>query len=328
MLPTILQGRTVQRLSLPEGARREWLAEASRLTYPDPRDAGAWRAFVDAAVGIAKGHLTEAMSEALLGFCGAEGADALVLENLPVDAQLPPPPADGKRPASKSAVSEAVIVGLVEPHATIIAYANEKGGAPIHEITPVAGQEHVPSSAGRAPFACHTDVAFLAPRFSPSGLILFGLLNQPGAPTAVLPLDPLLEAAPEALVRSLEKAIFRHPAPASFELDVATAGPVIRRDERGRAHIAVQTHAVQPLNEEARAAIAELRELLDGVESERVVLAPGVALLFKNDRVLHGRDAFIGERWLQRAYFTDAIARFRERAGGDFVFDARVLLQG
>jgi alpha-ketoglutarate-dependent taurine dioxygenase len=84
---------------------------------------------------------------------------------------------------------------------------------------------------------------------------------------------------------------------------------------------------VQPVTEEARAAIAQLRELLDGVESERVVLAPGAALLFKNHRVLHGRDAFNGERWLQRAYFTDSIARFRERASSSGVaFDARVLI--
>jgi L-asparagine oxygenase len=329
MLPIALQGRTVQRLRLPERARREWLAEAAGLTYPDPRDAAAWRGFVDASAGIARRHLTDAMAEALLGFSSVDGADALVLENLPVDAELPPAPSDGKRPASKGAVSEAVIAGLVEPHATIIAYANEKSGAPIHEITPVAGQEHIQSSAGRAPFACHTDVAFLAPLYSPSGLILFGLRNEPGAPTAMLPLDRLMEAAPEALVRSLEKAIFRHPAPASFEMNTFSAGPILRRDERGGARIAVQTHAVQPLNEEARVAIVGLRELLDGVESERVVLAPGVALLFKNDRVLHGRDAFNGERWLQRAYFTDAIERFRERAGGDgVVFDARALIQG
>ncbi len=39
----------------------------------------------------------------------------------------------------------------------------------------------------------------------------------------------------------------------------------------------------------------------------------GDALLFKNDRVLHGRDAFTGERWLQRAYFTDSLTPFRER---------------
>ncbi len=329
MLPTILQGRTLQRVSLPESARQGWLREAAELRYPDPRELPAWRGFVDASVALAQRHLTAEMREALLGFFGADGADAVIFENLPVDAALPPPPSDGKSPAGKGAVSEAVISGLVEQHATIFAYANEKCGAPIHEITPVAGQEHIPSSAGRAPFACHTDAAFLAPRFSPSGLILYGLLNEPGAPTAVLPLDRLLEAAPEALVRSLEKPIYRHPAPASFELSAAATGPILRRDARGVARIAVQTHAVQPMNDEAWAAIAQLRELLDGVESDRIVLKPGVALLFKNDRVLHGRDAFEGSRWLQRAYFTDSIARFREHGGGHgFVFDARVLPLG
>jgi alpha-ketoglutarate-dependent taurine dioxygenase len=105
--------------------------------------------------------------------------------------------------------------------------------------------------------------------------------------------------------------------------------PILWRDSRGIAHIAVQTHAVQPVNEEARVAIAQLRALLDTLETERVVLRPGDALLFKNDRVLHGRDAFTGARWLQRAYFTDSLARFREHAAAAadaFVFDARRLL--
>ncbi|HEY4364712.1 MAG TPA: TauD/TfdA family dioxygenase [Bryobacteraceae bacterium] len=326
MLPPTLQSRTLQRLSLPEPARQAWLRDASALRYPDPQDFTAWRAFVDASVALGKRYLPEPMQQSLRAFIAPEGPEAIIFQNLPVDAVLPPPPADGKRPLGKGAVSEAVMAGLVEQHATIFAYSNEKSGAPIHEITPVEGQEHVPSSSGRAPFACHTDVAFLAPRFSPTGLILFGLLNEPGAPTAVLPLDRILEAAPEALVRSLEKPIFRHPAPASFEIAAATVEPILRRDAGGVSHIAVQTHAVQPLNDEARAAIAELRELLDAVESDRYVLQPGVALLFKNDRVLHGRDAFKGSRWLQRAYFTDSIAALRERTGEKgFVFDARVL---
>ena len=228
-----------------------------------------------------------------------------------------------------------MIAGLIEAHAAIVSYSNEKAGAPIHEITPVAGQEHVSSSSGRAPFACHTDAAFLAPRFSPRGLLLFGLRNQPDASTAVLPLDRILEAAPPALMRSLEKPIFRHPAPSSFEMTAAVIGPIVWRDARGTARIAVQTHAVQAADgteaEEALAAIAQLRSLLDSLETLRVVLHPGDALLFKNDRVLHGRDAFTGERWLQRAYFTDSIGAFQERAGvtaPEFVFDASRLLSG
>jgi len=320
-------------LALPTTARRDWLAETSRLNYPDPHDLAAWRAFVDVSVRLSQRFLPPGMAAVLGDFFSAEGPDALVIENLPFDSNLPPPPADGKRPASKSAVSESVIAGLIEAHASIVSYSNEKAGAPIHEITPVTGLEHVSSSSGRAPFACHTDAAFLAPGFSPRGLLLFGLRNQPHASTAVLPLERILEAASPALVKSLEKPIFRHPAPSSFEMTASVVGPILWRDARGTARIAVQTHAVQPADgpsaEEARTAIERLRALLDSLETQRVVLHPGDALLFKNDRVLHGRDAFTGERWLQRAYFTDSIRTFRERIGApapEFVFDASLLL--
>jgi L-asparagine oxygenase len=329
MPPPLLQDATVWRTYLPESSREPWLKDALALGFPEALNPAAWRAFVDASVDLAKRHLPAETAEALAGFFGEEGPDALLIENLPVDPALPPPPSDGKRPASKTAVSEAVIAGLIERHAAILSYSNEKGGAPIHEITPVHGSEHQVSSTGRVPFACHTDAAFLAPRFSPRGLLLFGLLNEPSAPTAVLALDRILEAAPPALVRTLEQPIFRHPSPSSFEVAASVIGPILWRDGRGVARIAVQTHAVQPVNEEAREAIAQLRALLDTLETERVVLGPGDALLFKNDRVLHGRDAFTGQRWLQRAYFTDALVPFRDRAGAlpdAFAFDARHLL--
>jgi L-asparagine oxygenase len=329
MQPPLLQKMSLQRVRLPDAARQLWLRESSALVYPSSSDPAAWRAFVDDSVRLAKRHLPPAAAEALAGFFTAEGPDALLIQNLPVDPVLPPPPSDGKRPASKAAVSEAVIAGLIEQHGAIVTYSNEKAGAPIHEITPVEGLEQQVGSTGRVPFACHTDAAFLAPRFCPRGLLLFGLVNQPGAHTAVLPLDRILEAAPPALVRLLEQPIFRHPSPSSFEVTAAVVGPILWRDSHGGARIAVQTHAVQPVNEEARGAIAQLRALIDTLETERVVLGSGDALLFKNDRVLHGRDAFTGERWLQRAYFTDSLTPFRERAGSPedaFVFDAARLV--
>ena len=329
-MPTpLLQSTIVRSLRLPESAKEAWLGDALAHTFPDPRDLTAWRAFVDSSVAVANRHLPAETAAVLAEFFSPNGPDALLIENLPVDPQPPRPPSDGKRPASKTTVSESVIAGLIEGHASILSYTNEKAGAPIHEITPVEGSENTASSTGRVPFACHTDAAFLAPRFSPRGLLLFGLVNEPSAHTAVLPLDRILEAAGPALVRSLEKPIFRHPSPSSFEVAESVIAPIVWRDERGVARIAVQTHAVQPINEEAREAIAQLRALLDTLDTERVVLRPGDALLFKNDRVLHGRDAFTGERWLQRAYFTESLTPFRERVGAPhhtFVFDAARLL--
>ena len=324
-----LSESSVQHVTIEDGAARAWQKAALQLRYPDTHDIAAWRAFVEASVAIAQKHLPAAAGAVLAEFFLSDVLDGLVFENLPSDPKLPPPPSDGRRPISKSAVSETVIAGLIESHAAILSYSNEKAGAPIHEIAPAAGQENVPSSSGRVPFPCHTDIAFLAPRFSPRGLLLFGLRNQNAAPTSIVPLDLVLESASRTLIASLEKPIFRHPAPASFELVLSVTGPILWRDPRGAARIAVQTHAVQPCNEEARAAIAQLRQILTSIETESVVVGPRTALLFKNDRVLHGRSAFRGERWLQRAYFTDSLEPFRQAAGanqGEFAFDARQLL--
>jgi hypothetical protein len=317
-------------LIVPEPAKQAWLQAVRVLRYPDTRDIAEWRAFSRESVVVAQANLPSPLRRKLQSFFSSPGPDALLIENLPDDPHLPPPPADGRRPDGKSAVSEAVLAGLIGLHAEIFAYSNEKAGAPIHEVAPVAGKEHVTSNAGRVVFPCHTDVAFLAPDFSPDGLILLGLRNQTDAATSVLPLERVLESAPASLVESLSKPIFNHPAPASFELPVAVTGPVLWRDTRGVAKIGVQTHAVQPVNAEAREAIAALRRLLASLQPKRVVLGPGTALLFRNDRVLHGRDAFAGERWLQRAYFTKSAQSFRQRTGapaGAFVFDACQLLR-
>jgi L-asparagine oxygenase len=333
---------TFPHLILPQDAKCAWLQKALELPYPDRHDREAWGAFTIASRRLAQSHLPSRIQEELQEFFSPDGAhsecvvrgeekrDALLIENLPVDPDLPPTPDDGRRPSRKTAVSEAVLAGLIEPHAKIFAYGNEKEGAPIHEVAPVAGKEDTPSNAGRVPFPCHTDVAFLAPDFSPQGLALLGLRNPLAAATSILSLEKILDSAPQSLIDSLSKPIFHHPSPSSFELAVSITAPILWRDRRGILRIAVQTHAVQPVNNEARAAITELRALLASIEPHRVALTPGAALLFKNNRVLHARDAVAGDRWLQRAYFTASLEPFRHRAGAapdEFVFDAFELLR-
>src|SRR5580658_8477314 len=198
------------RLIFPQEAKFTWLQQALELAYPDPRDRKAWGAFTAVSARLAQSHLPSGIQERLNQFFSPDGPDALLIENLPVDPDLPPSPDDGRRPSRKTAVSEAVLAGLIEPHAKIFAYANEKDGAPIHEVAPVAGKEDTPSNAGRVPFPCHTDVAFLAPDFSPQGLALLGLRNPLAAATSILALEKILDSAPQSLIDSLSKPIFQH----------------------------------------------------------------------------------------------------------------------
>jgi L-asparagine oxygenase len=318
-------------LRLPKADRQAWTQRAALLRYPDYRDLEAWLAFRDQAAALAREFLPPDIAAALRDFFQPAGEPVLVIENLPVDPQLPPAPLDGMRPASKQAVSEAVIVGLLAGRAEILAFVNEKGGSPIHEVAPIPGLEDVQSNAGRVRFGFHSDNAFLPPQFRQRGILLYGLHNQDTA-TTVITAEQILEAAPPGLADALARPAFRHACPASYSFDqpaFSAPYPILHRDAGGIARVSAASSRIEPVDPAAAAALAQFRELLETLEPARVVVAPGTALLFKDDRVLHGRDRFTGPRWLQRAYFTDSLDPQRAATGSDqraFAFDARVLL--
>jgi hypothetical protein len=241
-------------------------------------------------------------------------------------------PRDGKRPGGKSAVSEAVVLGLIAPWAEILSYVNEKQGAPVHEVTPVAGCEYQQSNAGRAAFGYHSDNAFLPREFRQEGLVLFGLRNEDTA-TLVLSAEQIAEAAPPALLEALARPAFRHVCPQSYQLDKAlksAARPILWRDKRGTLRVTAASSAIDPVDADAARALEEFRALTASLEPLRAVVGPGTALLFKDDRVLHGREAVAGERWLQRAYFRESLRELRAATHSDpraFAFDAVRLME-
>ena len=319
-------------LRLPERNREAWTRAAAALEFPDYHDLRAWNAFRDASLNLALRHLPEHFTEALEEFFAPTGIPALMFENLPVDPDLPPIPTDGLRPRNKQAVSEAVICGIVGMHGEILSYLNEKFGAPIQEVVPIQGMERIQSNAGRVQFGFHSDNAFLPRRFRQNGILLYGLRNQDAA-TLVLTAGQIMEAAPADLAASLAKPIFRHACPASFSLPgkpaLSAPCPILWRDELGLARVSAASSSIEPLTPEAAQALKRFRTLVMDLQPARVVVRPGTALLFKDDRVLHGRDSFAGSRWLQRAYFTDSLDPLRKATRSDpqaFAFDAGALL--
>jgi hypothetical protein len=214
----------------------------------------------------------------------------------------------------------------------LLSYTNEKGGSPIHEVTPVAGMEAIQSNAGRVKFGFHSDNAFLPSWFKQQGILLYGLVNERTA-TTVVTADQILAAAPAELAGLLARPIFRHACPASFALGeepaLSAPCPILWRDDLGLMRVSAASSTIVPTTPDAALALELFRSLLDELEPARVVVAPGTALLFKDDRLLHGRDAFSGPRWLQRAYFTDSLDLLRDVTGSDwraFSFDARALI--
>ena len=320
-------------LRLPDSNRDSWTRDANALTFPDYHDLNAWNAFRGASVNLALRHLPEHFAESLDEFFAPTGIPALMFENLPVDPELPPIPSDGLRPRNKQAVTEAVICGLVGMHGEILSYLNEKFGAPIQEVAPIQGMERIQSNAGRVQFGFHSDNAFLPRRFRQNGILLYGLRNQ-NAATLVLTAGQIMEAAPADLAASLAKPIFRHACPASFSLPgipaLSAPCPILWRDELGLTRVSAASSSIEPLTPEAADALKRFRSLLMELEPARIVVRPGTALLFHDDRVLHGRDSFAGSRWLQRAYFTDSLEPLRKATASDpraFAFDAAALLR-
>jgi len=328
--PLSLHDQQIARLRLPDRNREAWLDATLALPYANFRDLEAWAAFRDSAARLCEEHLVDDIQESLGRFFSPAGAACLIIENLPVDPRLPPVPLDGLRPLTKQAVSEAVIAGLIGRRAAILAYANEKSGSPIHELAPVPGLEMTQSNAGRTPMEYHTDGAFLPSRFRPRGLLLFGLFNIDTA-TLVLTAERLMDAASPELRDALARPWYRHAPPTSFSCEaVCRPGPILWRDDDGAACVAAASSAIEPLNSAARDALREFRWLCAELTPLRIVIQPGTALLFRNDRVLHGREAVSGSRWLQRAYFIDSLAPLREATNSDpraFCFDAQALLQ-
>lgn len=319
-------------LRLPDWNREEWTRRAERLRFPEYKNLEAWVEFRDASVRLAREFLPLTTRQALGEFFTQVGTPALVLENLPVDPKLSAIPTDGMRPASKQAVSETVIVGILCQWGEILSYGNEKDGSPVHEVTPVAGMETLQSNAGRVRFGFHSDNAFLPSWFRQQGILLYGLLNQNTA-TTVITAEQILAAAPPGLAEILAKHVFRHACPASYSFGgnvvMSAPCPILWRDELGLTRVSAASSSIEPMTPEAASALQRFRELVDGLEPARVVVSPGTALLFKDDRVLHGRDQVNGPRWLQRAYFTDSLELLREVTGSDaraFSFDARTLL--
>ena len=315
-----------------EDARRDaWCREASKLHYPDPKDLDAWAAFREASARLAIEHLPVNMTAELWRFYAFGEQDSVRIDNLPVDPVLPAVPLDGIRPKQKSAVSEAVVMGLIAPWAEILSYKNEKQGVPIHEVTPIEGREAQQSNAGRVAFGYHSDNAFLADKFRQEGILLFGLRNEDTA-TLVMSAEQIAESAPRALQEQLCRAAYRHAIPMSYQLPSSLKSaprPILWRDNMSRMRVTASSSSIEPIDDASRKALDEFRALITSLRPLHAVVGPGTALIFKDSRVLHGRDTVAGERWLQRAYFRENLRDLRAAANSDpreFSFDVEKLL--
>jgi len=297
-------------------------------------DPAAWADFNKSASLVAAEVLPPPLAHLLRDLARPDGPDAIVLDNFPVDEVLVPTPLDGQRPAGKPAVSEAVIAGSVGVMgAHMLSYRQEKKGEVLQQLVPIPGEEAKQSNTGRTKFGLHTDNANIPFRFRQQFLGLYGLRNEKDVATLVVTLEDIRRAISPALLRKLRYPIYRFPAPLSFDLGgwhvLSEPRSVIWTDDNGVERIALPRSEFSQEDAEADEAVNQFREFLDQIEPRRVVVGPGRFFIFRDSRVLHGRDAVEGDRWLQRVYISRTLDAHRAATNSGrrvFSFDARPLM--
>lgn len=316
---------------LPQAAKQRMERELKTLRFPNPRNLMQWEHFTRRAAWIVKENLSQNVHSLINRFTQNSRQAAVLIDGLPI-GDIPPTPPDGCRPASKDAVSEGTLTGVINRFGEITSYTEEKNGAPIHEVSPVVGKEKVQSNSGRDRFFMHTDNRFLPDEYAQDGIALIGLRNESNVATRVITLEDLLGVIPQNLLDMLLQPLFRMKSPASFALNptyLSPPMPIIYKDRFGTERIGLPSSGVEGVNSEAQSAFDQFRDLVESLTPRKVVLRPGRLLLFRNYLLVHGRDAVTADRWVQRAYYKSTIAHLRTATNSDpreYAFSARTLL--
>lgn len=223
-----------------------------------------------------------------------------IVRNLPVDQP------EEKWVTSDAPYASAILAGLTASLGLRnFGYREEKAGAILHDVFPIAGAENTHSNAGRIEFGFHVDNPFLPRAGRPEVLTLVSINNDSEAATHFLTIGEIKKQLSPETVELLRSSLYDFRHADSFNLNryriFATGSPVIKNID-GFDEIRWAVFTISS-DERAQAAIAELKELAQS-HCRRFVLKPGELLIFNNNRCIHGRGEVSGWRWLKRIYGT------------------------
>ena len=315
---TTLDGATMS-LTGEERAALQVLARRLSERPPGLVDDHRWLA----AARDQSAELPLSIRQRLRRFVRDPGPDALLLlRRLPVEVEaLPPTPTRAEsveRHSTPMASALALIaLQLGEP----VAFRDEKSGALIQNVVPVAGMESFQGNAGSTMLTAHVENAFHVYRPDFVGLLC---LRNDHANVAGLQVASIRRALPLLSRRTrqvLAEPRFRTGAPASFgAVDASSPHPVLTGD-RADPDLKVDFVSTRALDDVADAALRHLADTLNDVR-RTIVLMPGDLAFVDNRLAAHGRTAFRArydgrDRWLQRVFVHRDLRRSRPARPGD-----------
>lgn len=270
--------------------------------------------------------LSPSLVETLRGFRDDPMQCALILRNCPLDKCLPPTPYRGVQSPTQTPVACLVNLALFQLLGiSPVVYEGENEGRLFRHVVPVRNSELEKSSHGsRTRFGYHVDNPDLPlteepvtdVSACPEYLSLFGMRCDPGVKTTLVLVQPLLDRLGKEVIDVLASPRFMISRPASFCSARQTADlPLIVKAANGQWLCRFDTENTCCADATGARAIALLREVLDTREFDLgLLLLPGDFLIFKNQLVLHARDAFTArhdgvDRWLMRLFGVADMAR-------------------
>jgi L-asparagine oxygenase len=258
----------------------------------------------------------------------------LLVDNLPVDPELPPTPADGGPCREKKTfVAEGVLLGLSGLLGEPVSFLTEKDGRIVHDVTPTAAGAATQTSQGSVvDLNFHNDIVHdAAGRYdisNPDFLVLHCLRPDQKREALTVYADgrDLLRVLDTDVVEVLRSPLFRLNAPGGYTRMFAAGRQVLSEPVpivSGPAEapeIAVAANGVVFLSGEAEVAFKSLQAACVDPRVEQVVrLDRGQALLINNRKGIHARSQFAAQfrgedRWLQRTYVRRSLWNIRDRA--------------
>lgn len=237
---------------------------------------------------------------------GTEGV--LLIRGLPVGGDdLPPTPKDSGSVERRATPSAASLMLVSAQFGEMGAFRQEKSGALVQNIVPIAGNESFQGNEGSESLKMHIEDGFHTHRPDYVGLLCLRNDHDNIAGLRTASIRRALPLLPEKTRMILREPRFVTHAPASFGagLPPASALPLLEGDP-GDPDIQVDFACTEPLGAEAEAAMAELSRALDEVACT-FVLQPGDLAVLDNRLTLHGRTSFRprydgADRWLQRSF--------------------------